>query len=160
MVMCLGQGADLHMAQLMPMPLTISCSSKSRLVLPSWFYLSAAGTPGQSWTKSKWAVKRLCVCVLYTANKLHINHPGTYNYRHTALSATRFAEQVTWAPPVGSGAEPQPKSNFVHFNLKVWRLVAAILVIFLRINWPNLVHFEHPLPSHPLPSLALRSRTP
>jgi len=34
-VMCLGQGADLHMAQLMPMPLTISCSSKSRLVLPS-----------------------------------------------------------------------------------------------------------------------------
>jgi len=24
----------------MPLPLTISCSSKSRLVLPSWFYLS------------------------------------------------------------------------------------------------------------------------
>ena len=36
MVMCLGQGVDLHMAQLMPLPLTISCSSKSRLVLPSW----------------------------------------------------------------------------------------------------------------------------
>jgi len=34
MVMCLGQGADLNMAQLMPLPLTISCSSKSRLVLP------------------------------------------------------------------------------------------------------------------------------
>jgi len=30
MVMCLGQGADLHMAQLMPLPLTISCSSKCR----------------------------------------------------------------------------------------------------------------------------------
>jgi len=27
----------LHMAQQMPLPLTISCSSKSRLVLPSWF---------------------------------------------------------------------------------------------------------------------------
>ena len=27
---CLGQGADLHMAQLMPLPLTISCS---RLVI-------------------------------------------------------------------------------------------------------------------------------
>jgi len=24
----------------MPLPLTISCSSKSRLVLPFWFYLS------------------------------------------------------------------------------------------------------------------------
>ena len=38
MVMCLGQGIDLHMAELMPLPLTtgylgISCSSKSRQVL-------------------------------------------------------------------------------------------------------------------------------
>jgi len=24
-VMCMGQGADLHMAQLMPLPLTMSC---------------------------------------------------------------------------------------------------------------------------------------
>jgi len=45
-VMCLDQGADLHMAQMMPLPLTISCSSKSRLVLPSWFYLSDAGSSG------------------------------------------------------------------------------------------------------------------
>jgi len=33
-VMCLGQGADLHMAQLMPLPLIISCP-----VNPDWFYL-------------------------------------------------------------------------------------------------------------------------
>jgi len=39
-----GWGADLHMAQLMLLPLTISCSSKSRLVLPSWFYLSGTGS--------------------------------------------------------------------------------------------------------------------
>jgi len=44
--LCLGQGTDLHMAQLMPLPLTVSCSSKSRLVLPSWFCLSGAGSPG------------------------------------------------------------------------------------------------------------------
>ena len=31
---CLGWGADLHIAQQMPLPLTIFCSSKSRLVLP------------------------------------------------------------------------------------------------------------------------------
>jgi len=42
----LGQGADLHMARLMPLQLTISCSSKSRLVLPCWFYLPGAGLPG------------------------------------------------------------------------------------------------------------------
>jgi len=41
----LGWGADLHMAQLMPLPLTISWSIKSRLVLPSWFYLSGTGSP-------------------------------------------------------------------------------------------------------------------
>jgi len=32
-VICLGEVADFHMAQLMPVPLTICCSSKSRLVL-------------------------------------------------------------------------------------------------------------------------------
>ena len=45
MVICQGQGADFHMAQLMPLPLTISWSNKSRLALPSWFYLSGAGLP-------------------------------------------------------------------------------------------------------------------
>ena len=40
MVVCLGQGADLHMAQLMPLPLTISWFSKSRLVLPFWYWLT------------------------------------------------------------------------------------------------------------------------
>jgi len=39
-VMCLGQDADLHMAQLMPLPLTVSCSSISRLVLPYWCRLT------------------------------------------------------------------------------------------------------------------------
>ena len=28
-VVCLGRGADLHMAQLMPLPLTVSCFSKT-----------------------------------------------------------------------------------------------------------------------------------
>jgi len=46
MIICQGQGADLHMAQLMPLPLTIFCSSKLRLVLPFWFYLSGTGSPG------------------------------------------------------------------------------------------------------------------
>jgi len=36
----LGQGADLHMAQLMPLPLTISCSNKSRFALPFWYRLT------------------------------------------------------------------------------------------------------------------------
>ena len=39
--------------------------------------------------------------------------------------------------PAGSGAEPQPKSNLVHFSLKIWHLVGTISIIFMRINWPN-----------------------
>ena len=39
MVICLERGADLHMAQLMPLPLTVS-SVKSRLVLPFWYRLT------------------------------------------------------------------------------------------------------------------------
>ena len=30
-VICLGRGADLHMAQLMPLPLTVSCFSKIQI---------------------------------------------------------------------------------------------------------------------------------
>ena len=40
MVICLMLGADLHMAKLIPLPLTVSCCSKSGLVLPFWYHLS------------------------------------------------------------------------------------------------------------------------
>ena len=42
MVICLELGADLHMAQLMPLPLTDLAPGKSRLVLPFWYRLTGA----------------------------------------------------------------------------------------------------------------------
>ena len=55
MVICLERGADLHVAQLMPLPLTVSCFSKIQvgftLLVPA-----DLGSPG------KRAVKRVCVC--------------------------------------------------------------------------------------------------
>jgi len=39
-VICLERGADLHMAQLMPLPLTVFAPVKSRLVLPFWYRLT------------------------------------------------------------------------------------------------------------------------
>ena len=39
MVICLERGADLHMAQLMPLPLTVSCFSKIQI----GFHLSCTG---------------------------------------------------------------------------------------------------------------------
>ena len=56
MVICVEQGADLHMAQLMPLPLTVSCFSKSRLVLPFWYRLTRIVPDKEP--------LNVCVCVL------------------------------------------------------------------------------------------------
>jgi len=42
MVICLERGADLHMAQLIPLQLTVSSFSKIQI----GFYLSGTGSPG------------------------------------------------------------------------------------------------------------------
>jgi len=53
-VICLELGADLHMAQLMPLPLTVSCFSKIQIGF-TFLILAYLGSPG------KRAVKRVCV---------------------------------------------------------------------------------------------------
>ena len=58
MVICLERGADLHMAQLMPLPLTVSCLSKIQIGF-TFLVPAHPGSPG------KMAVKRVCVCVSY-----------------------------------------------------------------------------------------------
>jgi len=55
-VICLERGADLHVAQLMPLPLTVSCSSKIHIGF-TFLVPAYPGSPGQR------AVKRVCGCV-------------------------------------------------------------------------------------------------
>ena len=55
-VICLERGADLHMAQLMPLPLTASCFSKIQIGF-TFLVPAHLGSPG------KRADKRVCVCV-------------------------------------------------------------------------------------------------
>ena len=52
---CLEQGADLHIAQLMPLPLTVSCFNKIQIGF-AFLVLAHPGSPGQR------AVKWVCVC--------------------------------------------------------------------------------------------------
>ena len=52
-VICLERDADLHMAQLMPLPLA---SVKSRLVLPFWYRLT--------WVVPEKGPLNVCVCVI------------------------------------------------------------------------------------------------
>ena len=56
MVICLERRADLHMAQLMPLPLTISCFSKIQIGF-TFLVPAHLGSPGQR------AIKWVCVCV-------------------------------------------------------------------------------------------------
>ena len=55
MVICLEQDADLHMAQLMPLPLTVSCFNRIQTGF-TFLVLAHPGSP------RKRAVKRVCVC--------------------------------------------------------------------------------------------------
>jgi len=62
-LICLERGADLHVAQLMPLPLTVSCFSK--IWIGSTFLVPAhVGSPG------KRAVKWVCVC--YEKHKMQL----------------------------------------------------------------------------------------
>jgi len=55
-VICLERGADLHMAQLMPLPLTVPCFSKIQIGF-TFLVPAHLGSPG------KRAIKWVCVCV-------------------------------------------------------------------------------------------------
>jgi len=50
MVVCLERGADLHMAQLMPLPLTSSCFSKIQIGF-AFLVPAHLGSPGQKAVK-------------------------------------------------------------------------------------------------------------
>jgi len=56
MVICLERGADLHMAQLMLLLLTVSCSNKIQIGF-TFLVPAHLSSPGQR------AIKRVCVCV-------------------------------------------------------------------------------------------------
>jgi len=56
MVICLERGADLHTAQLMPLPFTVSCFGKIQIGF-TFLVPAHPGSPGKS------AFKRVFVCV-------------------------------------------------------------------------------------------------
>jgi len=57
MAICMGCSADLHMAQLMPLPLTVSCFSKIQIGF-TFLVPADPGSPGQR------AIKQVCVRVI------------------------------------------------------------------------------------------------
>jgi len=64
--MCLERGADLHMAQRIPLPLTVSCFSKIQI----GFTFLVPGRPGLR------AVKQVCVCLYFMLITTTVVHSG------------------------------------------------------------------------------------
>ena len=94
MVICLERGADLHMAQLKPLPLTVSCFSKIQigftLLVPAHL-----GSPGKRAVKRVWvcvcAGVRACVCVDQQRRDCDLN-PGPSAPESSTLT-TRLLSQ-------------------------------------------------------------------
>jgi len=86
-VICLECSAYLHMAQLMPLPLTVSCFSKIQI---GFTFL----VPAHLVIPGKRAVKRVCVCVVsedvhcvVVAELSLLSRLSTLRYPHLLLSA-------------------------------------------------------------------------
>ena len=65
MVVCLERDADLHMSQLMPLPLTVCCFSK---IQTGFTFL----VPAHSGSPGKRAVKRVCVLFIFIYRPIYI----------------------------------------------------------------------------------------
>jgi len=115
-VICLERGADLHTGQLMPLPLTVSCSSKIQIGVT--FLLPAhPGSPGQR------AVKRVCVCVCCVSDYITHDDVSVYYQRQAgtersdvaAFTVVLFARRQSVPNPVaarrGAHLPPQAVTN-------------------------------------------------
>ena len=95
MVVCLERGADLHMAQLMPLPLTVSCFSKIQIGF-TFLVPAHLGSPGQRVVKRVTSNKCIAVRKVATPLRELTCHMGSH-------SVTCHPAEVTF-PPL-----PQPK---------------------------------------------------
>jgi len=122
-VVCLEQGADLHIAQLMPLPLTVTCFSKIQIGF-TFLVVAHLGRPG------KRAGRRVCVCVCVCVFQLRVptelHTPWSVgnrlrHFRRTDLTDNP-AEQVTW-----TGTARWPARRLVSaFYFSVIKLLALL----------------------------------
>jgi len=102
---CLERSADLHMAQLMPLPLTVSCFSKIQIGF-TFLVLAHPDSPGQR------AIKWVCVCMWYS--KGYCNRGFVIFFRLKYQSMTKL-QQTIW-------------------NVKIclWKWVCAVHILMLQ----------------------------
>ena len=123
MVICLERDADLHMAQLMPLPLTVSCFSKIHI----GFAVLVPAHPG---SPGKRAVKRVrvCVCGPLLANAPQLLRSaitqGSHGAQHPYRLQCNASDEKAWcqqdirtflAPSPGRSRWPSPAPPMFSF---------------------------------------------
>ena len=102
MVICLERGADLHVAQLMPLPLTVSCFSKIQIGF-TFLVLAHPGSPGQR------VLRRVCVCVV------QCGHDRCTRTDNRALESQRYMPNDRHS----TSPSPSVKSRPQHARIRV-----------------------------------------
>ena len=126
MVICLEQGADLHMAQLMPLPLTVSCFSKIDIGF-TFLVVAYPGCPGKgplngcvcvwlvSWTTS-WLSRQFVCCVIFHCEPLSVCRylVSACTYHDAVISScihmTHVDETVTDCHQLSAATVSEPAS--------------------------------------------------
>ena len=95
MVICLEQGADLHIAQLMPLPLTVSCFSKIQIGF-TFLIPAHLGSPGKRAVKQEFVCVTCqivaCVALLYSLHQVH--NELVSKLRQAALMTSALESQI------------------------------------------------------------------
>ena len=79
MVICLERGADLHTGQLMPLPVTVSCSSKIQIGF-TVRVPADLGSPGKRAVKWVWVCVHQCEGEVYCSSSVVPPDPSVHIY--------------------------------------------------------------------------------
>ena len=91
MVICLERDADLHMAQLMPLPLTVSCFSIIQIGF-TFLVLAHPGSPGQRTVK--WVCVHVSVCVSFSSLFYRTTWVSRYKKDKTSLDLNKATDII------------------------------------------------------------------
>jgi len=132
-VICLERGADLHMAQLMPLPLTVSCCSKIQIGF-AFLVPAHPGSPG------KRAVKCVCVCGIFIERTLY-HWSCVFVRRHQRSMFGRWAFSV--AGPTAWNSLPDCLRDLSGVPLTVFAKTWKLFSFYWRTQYTRSLDVLH-----------------